>query len=158
MLEFTNWSIQSIVVSYYFFKPIVFFRLILVGLSLFYHFPSLRYRHSISALLSILNNAVVYIDLILPPISNILKFLFHTFRDHSKRANCNQYHYYPHVLRNLHLPFCYVLSIFALIQLVLMAWFCAAIKKTFLFLLRFPFHSHAQDFACKISSVCRLKY
>ena len=45
----------------------------------------------------------------------------------------------PH---NLHLLFCCVLSILNLIWLVLMALFCAAIKRDLVSLLRFPFLSH----------------
>ena len=40
---------------------------------------------------------------------------------------------------NLHLLFCCILSIFALLCLVIMALFCAAIRKDLVFLWRFPF-------------------
>ena len=44
----------------------------------------------------------------------------------------------------LHLLFCCVLSILTLIWLVLMALFCAAIRRDFISLLKFPFLSHVQ--------------
>ena len=45
----------------------------------------------------------------------------------------------PH---NLHLLFRFILSIYALVWLVLMALFCAAFRRYSVFLLRFPFLSH----------------
>ena len=59
---------------------------------------------------------------------------------------------------NLHLPFCYVLFTFALTKFVLMALFCAAIRRDSVSLLRFLFLCHVQVFSCEISLVCRLKY
>ena len=50
----------------------------------------------------------------------------------------------PH---NLHLLFCCVLSILALIWLVLMALFCAAIRRDSVSLLKFPFLKHIQVFS-----------
>ena len=60
----------------------------------------------------------------------------------------------PH---NLHLLFCCVLSIFALIWLLLMALFCAAIGKDSVSLLRFPFLSHVHVFLCEMLLISRLK-
>ena len=60
----------------------------------------------------------------------------------------------PHYL---HLLFCRVLSILALTELVVMALFCAAIKRDSVSLLRFSFLIHVQVFSCKISLACRLK-
>ena len=51
---------------------------------------------------------------------------------------------------NLHLLFCCTLSILALISLVLMALFCAAIKRDLVSLVRFPSRSHVQVFSCEI--------
>ena len=51
----------------------------------------------------------------------------------------------PH---NLQLLFCCVLSVLALIYLVLMALFYAAIRRDSVSLLRFPLFSHIQVFAC----------
>ena len=45
-------------------------------------------------------------------------------------------------LHSLHLLFCCVLSIFALVWLVLTALFCAAIRRDSVSLLKFPFLSH----------------
>ena len=45
---------------------------------------------------------------------------------------------------SLHLLFCCVLSILALIWLVLMALFCAAIRRDSISLLKFPFLSHVK--------------
>ena len=59
---------------------------------------------------------------------------------------------------NLHLLFCCVLSLLALTYLVLMALFCAAIRRDSVSLFRFPFLSHVQVFSWEISLVCRLKY
>ena len=61
----------------------------------------------------------------------------------------------PH---NLHLLFCYVLSIVALTLLVLMALFWVAIRKESVSLSRLPFPRHVQVFSCEILSACRLKY
>ena len=60
----------------------------------------------------------------------------------------------PH---NLYLLFCFVLSILALIWLVLMALFCAAIRRNSVSLLRFPFISYVHVFLCEISLFSRLK-
>ena len=62
----------------------------------------------------------------------------------------------PH---NLHLLFCCVLSILALIGLVLMALFCAAITRDWVSLLRFPFFSLVHVFSCcEMSLVSCLKH
>ena len=53
----------------------------------------------------------------------------------------------PH---SLHLLFCCVLSILALIWLVLMALSCAAIRRDSVSLLRFPFLSQVQVFWCEM--------
>ena len=53
----------------------------------------------------------------------------------------------PH---SLHLLFCWVLSILALIWLVLIALFCAAIKRDSVSLLRFPFLSHVRVLSCEM--------
>ena len=50
----------------------------------------------------------------------------------------------PH---NLHLLFCCILSILALIWLVLIALFCAAIRRDSVSLLKFLFLSHTQLFS-----------
>ena len=60
----------------------------------------------------------------------------------------------PH---NLHLLFCCVLSILALIWLVLMALFCAAIRRDSVSLLWFPFINQVYVFSFEISLVSRLK-
>ena len=60
----------------------------------------------------------------------------------------------PH---NLHFLFCYILSIFALIWLVLMALFCAAIRRDSVSLLRFPFISYVHIFSCEMLLVSHLK-
>ena len=60
----------------------------------------------------------------------------------------------PH---SLHLLFCCVLSIHALIWLVLLALFCAAIRRVSVSLLRFPFLSLVQVFSCEMMFICRLK-
>ena len=52
----------------------------------------------------------------------------------------------PH---SLHLLFCWVLSILALIWLVLIALFCAAIRRDSFSLLRFPFLSQVQVLSCE---------
>ena len=59
----------------------------------------------------------------------------------------------PH---NLHLLFCWVLSILALIWLVLIALFYAAIRRDSVSLLRFPFLSHVQVLSYKMF-ISRLK-
>ena len=56
----------------------------------------------------------------------------------------------PH---NLHLLFCGVLHILALIWLVLMALFCAAIRRDSVSLLWFPFLSHVHIFSREMSLV-----
>ena len=60
----------------------------------------------------------------------------------------------PH---SLHLLFCCVLSILALIWLVLMALFWAAIRSDSVSLLKFPFLSHLQVLSCEILFISRLK-
>ena len=60
----------------------------------------------------------------------------------------------PH---NLHLLFCCVLSILALIWLVLMALFCAAIRRDSVSLLWFPILSHVNVFSCEMFLISRLK-
>ena len=59
----------------------------------------------------------------------------------------------PH---NIHLLFCCVLSILALIWLV-MALFRAAIRKNSVSLLKFPFLSHVQVFSCEMLFISRWK-
>ena len=58
----------------------------------------------------------------------------------------------------LYLLFCCVLYIFALIWLVCMALFWAAIRRDSISLSVFPFDSHVHVFSCEISLVCHLKY
>ena len=58
---------------------------------------------------------------------------------------------------SLHLLFCWFLSIFALIWLVLMAWSYTAIRRDSVSLLRFPFLSQVQVFLCEMSFIRRLK-
>ena len=60
----------------------------------------------------------------------------------------------PH---SLHLLFCCVLSILALIWLVPMALFCAAIRRVSVSLLKFPFLSHVQVLSCEMLFISRLK-
>ena len=60
----------------------------------------------------------------------------------------------PH---SLHLLFCCVLSILALIWLVLMGVFCAAISRDSVSLLKFPFLSHVQVLSCEMLFISRLK-
>ena len=60
---------------------------------------------------------------------------------------------FPH---NLHLLFCCVLSIPTLIRLVLMALFCAAIRRDSVTLSRFPFFSPVHILSCEMSLVSRL--
>ena len=54
------------------------------------------------------------------------------------------------------MQFCCVKSIFPLIQLVLMALFCAAVTRDSISLLKSPFCCNILSFA--ISQACRLKY
>ena len=58
----------------------------------------------------------------------------------------------PH---NLHFLFCCGLSILALIWLVLMPLFWAAITRDSIYLLRFPFLSHVHVFSCEMLLVSR---
>ena len=61
----------------------------------------------------------------------------------------------PH---SLHLIFCCVLSIVALIWLVLIVcFFCAAIRRNSFSLLKLPVLSHVQVFSCEMLSYSRLK-
>ena len=60
----------------------------------------------------------------------------------------------PH---SLHLLFCCVLSILALIWLVLMALICAAIRRDSVSLLKFPFLSHVQVLSSEMLFISRLK-
>ena len=60
----------------------------------------------------------------------------------------------PH---SLHLLFCCVLSILALIWLVLMALFCATIRRDSASLLKFPFLSHVQVLSSEMLYISRLK-
>ena len=60
----------------------------------------------------------------------------------------------PH---SLYLLFCWVLSILALIWLVLMALFCAAIRRDSVSLLKFPFLNQAQVLSCEMLLISRLK-
>ena len=60
----------------------------------------------------------------------------------------------PH---NLHLLFCCVLSILALIGLVLMAFFCVGIRRDHVSFLKFPFLSHVHFFSCEMLFISRLK-
>ena len=53
-------------------------------------------------------------------------------------------------LHSIHLLFCCVLSILALIWLVLTALFCAAIRSDSVSLLMFPFLSQVQAFSCEM--------
>ena len=59
----------------------------------------------------------------------------------------------PH---NLHFLFCYVLPILALIWLVLMVLFCAAIRRDSVSLLKFSFLSHVQVFSSGMLLFSRL--
>ena len=59
--------------------------------------------------------------------------------------------------RNLHLLFCCVLSIFALIWLVVMALFCPAIWRDSVSGIQFTFLSHVQTFSCEMSLISRLQ-
>ena len=60
----------------------------------------------------------------------------------------------PH---KLHLLFCCILSIPALIWLVPVALFCAAIRTDYVSLLMFPFLNHMHVFSCDILFISRLK-
>ena len=60
-------------------------------------------------------------------------------------------------LHCLHLLFCCVLSSLALIWLVLMALFCAAIPRDYVSLLKFPFLSQVQVFSWEVLFISRLK-
>ena len=60
----------------------------------------------------------------------------------------------PH---NLYLLFCWVLFILAFIWLVLIALFCAAIRRDSDSLLSFPFLSHVHVFSCWMLLISRLK-
>ena len=59
-------------------------------------------------------------------------------------------------LPSLHLLFCWVLSILALIWLVLTALPCAAIWRDSVSLLKFPFLSHIQVLSCEILFISHL--
>ena len=61
---------------------------------------------------------------------------------------------WPH---SLHLLFCCVLSIVALIWLVLIALSCAAIRRDSVSFLKFPFLSQVQVFWCEMLFISRLK-
>ena len=61
----------------------------------------------------------------------------------------------PH---NLHLLFCSILSILALIWLVFIALFCAAMNRDSVSLLRFPLFSQVHVFLCEMSLVSHLKH
>ena len=60
-------------------------------------------------------------------------------------------------LHSRHLVFCCALSIIALIWLVLMGLFCAAIWRYSVSLLRFLFLSHIHVFSCDMLFISRLK-
>ena len=60
----------------------------------------------------------------------------------------------PH---NIHLLFCCILSILALIGLVLMVVSCAAIKRDSVSLLKFLFLRHVQVFSSEMLFISRLK-
>ena len=59
--------------------------------------------------------------------------------------------------QSLHSLFCCVLSILALIWLVLMALFYAAIRRDSVSLLKFPFLSHVQVLSCEMFFISHLK-
>ena len=61
-------------------------------------------------------------------------------------------------LPNLHLLFCWVLSISEWIKLVFMALFCAAIRRDFVSCFRFSILSYVQVFSWEISLICCLIY
>ena len=56
-----------------------------------------------------------------------------------------------------HLLFCCVLSILTFIWLILMALFCAVIRRDSVSLLRFPFLSHVKVLSCEMLFISRLK-
>ena len=56
-----------------------------------------------------------------------------------------------------HLMFCCILAILPLVWLVLMALFCATIKRDSVFLLKFPFLSHVHLFSFEMPLVSRFK-
>ena len=58
---------------------------------------------------------------------------------------------------SLHLLFCWVLSILTFTWLVLMALFCAAIRRDSVSLLKFPFLSQVQVLSCEMLFISRLK-
>ena len=60
-------------------------------------------------------------------------------------------------LHNLHLLFCCVLSILALIWLSLKALFCASKRRDSVSLVSFTFFGHVNVFSCEMSLVSRLK-
>ena len=60
----------------------------------------------------------------------------------------------PH---SLHLLFCWVISILALMWFVLMVLSCAAIRRDFVSLLKFPFLGKVQVFSCEMLFNSRLK-
>ena len=60
-------------------------------------------------------------------------------------------------LHSLHLLFCCVLSILALIWLVLMGLFCAAIRRDSVSLLKFPFLSQVQVLSCEMLFISHSK-
>ena len=60
-------------------------------------------------------------------------------------------------LHSLHLQFCCVLSILALIWLVLIALFCAAIRRDYVSLIKVPFLSQVHVFSCEMLFIIRLK-
>ena len=60
----------------------------------------------------------------------------------------------PH---GLHMLFCCVLSILALVWLVLMALFCADIRRDSVSLLKFPFLRHVQVLSSEMLFISRLK-
>ena len=61
-------------------------------------------------------------------------------------------------LHSLHLLFCCVLSILALIWFILMALSCAAIRRDSISLLRFPFLNQVQVFWCEMLFIRCLKW
>ena len=60
-------------------------------------------------------------------------------------------------LHSLHLLFCFVVSILTLIWLVVMALFCAAIRRDSVSLLKFSFLSHVQVLSCEMLFISHLK-
>ena len=61
------------------------------------------------------------------------------------------------LLHSLHLQFCCVLSILALIRLVLTVLFCAAIRRDSVSLFRCPFFSYVQILPCEMLFINRCK-